>query len=54
MLELEGVIIICLHRPGRETLDEQQPGLQLADALPDLGVGPGQGGEAVLHLPHSR
>lgn len=50
---LEGVIIIGLHSSDREALDEHQAGLELADALLDLGVGPGQGGERVLHLPHS-
>ena len=50
---LEGVIIIGLHSSDREALDEQQAGLQLADAVLDLAVGPGQGGERVLHLPHS-
>ena len=50
---LKGVIIIGLHSSDREALDELQAGLEFPDTVLDLAVGPGQGGERVLHLPHS-
>ena len=50
---LKGVIIIGLHSSDREALDEKQAGLEFPDTVLDLAVGPGQGGQCVLHLPHS-
>ena len=50
---LKGVIVVGLHSSDREALDEKQAGLEFPDTVLDLAVGPGQGGERVLHLPHS-
>ena len=49
---LEGIIVIRFH--DWNALDEREACLQLSDAVLDLGVGPSQGGQTVLHLPHSR